>query len=94
MFIILIVTHKEGIGETKINKDICSNKPRYNLTDIYDILYTIDTASLRKNPTGKTDGLDHETKATISEVKKIAKELGWDQSAIIKGIDAVLIKKI
>ncbi len=81
------------MGEKKINKDIGSNKPRYNLTDIYDILYTIDIASLRKIASGKTDGLDDETKAKLSEVEKIARELGWDQSAIIKGINVVLKNK-
>ncbi len=81
------------MGEKKINKDIGSNKPRYNLTDIYDILYTIESDSLRKIASGKTDGLDDETKTELSEVKKIAKELGWDQSALNKGINAVLKNK-
>ncbi len=92
-FIILIITHKVSIGKKKINKDMGSNKPRYNLRDIYDILYTIDMASLRKIACGKTDGLDDETKAKLSEVKKIAKELGWDQKALNKGIDGVLKNK-
>ncbi len=78
------------MGKKKTNKDIGSNKPRYNLTDIYDILYTIDTASLRKIASGKTEELDEKTKAKLSDVKKIAKELGWDQTALSKGIDVVL----
>ncbi len=40
--------------------------PRYTLTDIYNILYAIDTDSLRNIARGKTDELNDETKAKVS----------------------------
>ncbi len=64
--------------------------PHYNITDIYDILYSIDSTSLRKIAKGKTDELDDETKTKLSELKRITKELGWDQSNLSIGIEAVL----
>ncbi len=67
--------------------------PRYTLTDIYNILYAIDTDSLRNIARGKTDELNDEIKAKVSEVENIAKKLGWDQVALSKGIDIVLRNK-
>ncbi len=67
--------------------------PRYTLTDIYNILYDIDTDSLKKIAVGKTDELSDETKAKVSELENIAKKLGWNQSALSRGIDIVLMNK-
>ncbi len=63
------------MGENKRNNNISRQTPHYNVTDIYEILYSIDADSLRKIAKGKIDKLDDETKAKISELKKIAKEL-------------------
>ncbi len=73
------------MGENNINKDLSNDKDSYNLTDIYNILYSIDTDSLRKIANGKIDELDDKIKAKISEVKKIAKELGWNHSGLYRG---------
>ncbi len=75
----------------KIKRDNnISRQTHYNVTDIYEILYSIDADSLRKIARCKADELGDEIKARISEVKKIAKELSWDQTALSKGIDFVL----
>ncbi len=78
-----------GRGEIKegMNRD---NHPRYNLSDIYNILYTLDKESLTKILKSKKDALDDETKVKIAEIEGIAKEIGWDQTAISKAIYFVL----
>ncbi len=75
------------------NNEINKAGYRYTLTDIYNILYSIDTGSLKKISRGETDEIGDEIISRISEVKKIATKLGWDESAISKGIDAVLHNK-
>ncbi len=78
------------MGRGEIKEGINRDNPRYNLSDIYNILYTIDKEPLLKILKGKKDALDDETKAKIAEIEKIAKEIGWDQTAISKAIEVVI----
>ncbi len=67
-----------------------TNKPHYNLTDIYDILYNIDKDSLRKIVMGKRGELSERTKARLSKAEEIARDLGWDENGIYTAITVVL----
>ncbi len=69
------------------------NKFHYTLTDIYEIIDTIDSDSLRKIISGRTDGLDNKVKAKLSDLGKIGKELGWDQTALNRAIKMELEKR-
>ncbi len=73
-----------------INESMRNDNHNYNLRDIYNILYTLDKKSLTIMLKGKKDALDDETKAKIAEVENIAKEIGWDQTAISKAIEIVI----
>ncbi len=74
----------------EIKEGMSRDKPRHNLSDIYRILYALDRESLDKILKGKKDTLDDEIKAKIAEIEEIAKEIGWDQTAISKAIEVVL----
>ncbi len=67
-----------------------TDKPRNNITDIYNILYSIDKDSLRKITEGKTGKLAEGTKIKLLKAEDIAKELGWDKLGLNKAINTVL----
>ncbi len=69
------------------------NKSHYTLTDIYEIIDTVDSASLRKVISGRTDGLDNKVKAKLSDLEKIGKELGWDRKALNRALKMELEKR-
>ncbi len=69
------------------------NKSHYTLTDIYEIIDTIDSDSLRKIISGRTDGLDSKVKAKLSDLEKIGKELGWDKTALNRAFKMELEKR-
>ncbi len=69
------------------------NKSHYTLTDIYEIIDTIGSDSLRKVISGRTDGLDNKVKSKPSDLEKIGKELGWDQTALNRAIKMELEKR-
>ncbi len=66
------------------------DRPRYVLSDIYNILYTLDRDSLVKISKGQKRVIDDSIKDKLSEIETIANEIGWDKSAITKAVDFVL----
>ncbi len=68
-------------------------KNHYTLTDIYEILDSIDKGSLIKITEGKLDKLDDEVNAKISEIERVAQVLGWDQKALSKAITLEIKKR-
>ncbi len=69
------------------------NKFHYTLTDIYEIIDTIDSNSLREFNSDRTNGLDNKVKAKLSDLEKIGKELGWDRKALNRAIKLELEKR-